>query len=302
VQVLTLLTFLLLGTVLNQTKIIGDKGTSILNKSIIYFFIPLITLSNIIELNLNIELIWLTISSILVFALCWLFFKGLNSSGFLSRVNSRTLILTCGISSTSFVGFPMFESFYGQEGLILGVFLSIGGTILVFNTLGMGLLMFYGEEKLKPLEFVHRIFTFFPFVVFLAALLLNILGFSFSPKTNYILQMLIAPFGALAMIAIGLQLEFRSFQKFRFEIYMGLAYKLILAPLLVLGIGLVFFSTDDLILRISVLGAAIGPMNAMAIMTAEKNLQPKLATTLPAIGIPLSIANLILFNSILNHI
>ncbi len=55
-------------------------------------------------------------------------------------------------------------------------------------------------------------------------------------------------------------------------------------------------AVDDLIAKVCLLGAAIGSMNAVSIVAAQMGLNPRLASLMPAISIPLSIPLLFLID------
>lgn len=50
-----------------------------------------------------------------------------------------------GISSIFFVGFFIFELFYGLEGFVYGFILSFSGIILVFNIAGVVIFFYFSS-------------------------------------------------------------------------------------------------------------------------------------------------------------
>jgi len=298
-RILFLLFVLLLGFTLRRLNIANKSHASFLNRLIIFFFIPLITLLNIPELELSKEMLWLTISPFFVFLFGWLFFFCMSKYLNLEKKTTQALILTGGISSTSFVGFPIFELLYGDLGLSYGVLLSMGGTILVFNTLGMGLLLRYVQNSYSLWGLIKGILTFIPFLIFALSLILNLTSLSLSHSMREVMSFLVSPFSVVALFAVGMQVELRSMKSLKVELLLGQFYKLVLAPILMFSIGLLFYEPDNLIFKIGVLGAGIGSMHAMSILTAEKNIKPELAIAMPAIGIPISVFTLFIIHFII---
>jgi len=296
VKAIFLLSAIVVGILLRQIGWVTEKRIGSLNRVLIFFFIPLLTIVNIPKLQLNLELIWLSISPFLVFIFGFMMFEILAKARNIKQETKQVLILTGGISSTSFVGFPIFEFLYGDLGLSYGILMSVGGTILVFNTLGIGLLFRYSDSTVSIGMLLKKILTFFPFVIFLISLLLNFYSFQFSPLVEDVLIVLAKPFSFLALLAIGMQIDFTSFRNNYFPLLCGQIYKLIMAPLIICLLGLLFFPMNSLVFKISILGAGIGSMNAISIMTAEKKLNPELAIAMPAIGIPLSFFTLFLIS------
>jgi len=297
----TLVACILAGVLLKRSGVLQSDDATAFNKLIIYFFIPVISLLHIPTMTLNSDLIWLSISPFIVFLAAFLFFGLFRSTSLISKESSAALTLTCGISSTSFVGFPIFEMLYGDQGLSYGIFLSLGGTILVFNTIGIGYLLMYSSKSTMSWSLMmEKFFSFFPFIVFVIALLCNVLEISFHSSATKILRQLASPFSVIALLAIGLQMELKTFTDYKFEILIGQLFKLVLAPLIIYLIVWVIFGRTDLLAKICVLGAGIGSMNAISILAAEKNVQPKLSILMPAIGIPLSVFSLFIIDNLLN--
>jgi len=299
-KIVFLLTCLVSGVLLKETGILKKENSSVLNKLVIYYFIPLISLLYIPSIEFTLDLLWLSLTPFMVFIFGMIFFGLYDKLTNLELKSKQALILTCGISSTSFVGFPIFEMLYGAEGLAYGVFLSLGGTILVFNTLGIGLLFTYTSQEVSVRELVFRILTFFPFKIFLLSVALNFFGIQLGSSIENIIELLIAPFATVALLSVGLQLEFRAIKKFTKEIALGQFYKLVLAPLLILVILKLVIGLDGLIANICILGAGIGSMNAMSIMAAENKIQPDLAVLMPVIGIPISFFTLLFMDNLLS--
>ena len=68
----------------------------------------------------------------------------------------------------------------------------------------------------------------------------------------------------------------------------GLAYKLIVGPLLILAVFVALFGLDSTPMRIAVFEAAMAPMIGGAIVAAQHKLDPELGALMLGIGIPLS--------------
>jgi len=301
-KIVFLFVCLLSGVLLKETSILKKEDSTVLNKLVIYYFIPLVSLLHLPSIVFSFDLLWLSITPFMVFIFGMIYFGLLDKVVHLGHKSKQALILTCGISSTSFVGFPIFELLYGAEGLAYGVFLSLGGTILVFNTLGIGLLFTYTSKKVSAKDLFHRIIMFFPFLIFLISIAFNLLGIRLGNSVENLLELLVAPFATVALLSVGLQLEFKAIKKFSKEIALGQFYKLILAPILILVILKLVIGLDGIVSNICILGAGIGSMNAMSIMTAENKIQPDLAVLMPAIGIPISFFTLIFMNNILGRL
>lgn len=284
---------------MKRTPYFNDDSASVLNRLIIYFFIPLIAIHQLPKIEFQFALIWLTLAPYILFGFSFLFFQVVDRMYAIDIDTKAALILTSGISSTSFVGFPIFELLYGPEGLAYGVFMSLGGTVLVFNTLGMSTLFYYTEGDTSIKVIAQKIFTFVPFMAFIIGIGLNVSGFVFPVIIDELLTKLVAPFSVIALLSIGMQINFNISKDLISALLLGQFFKLIVAPFLMFLLIWNCLEIKDTIGRVIVLGAAIGSMNAMSILTAEKGLNPKLAALMPAIGIPLSIPILFIIDLLL---
>lgn len=298
-NILLLICCIVAGVLLKKTPFFNDDSANVLNQLIIYFFIPLIAIYQVPKIEFQPSLIWLTLAPFIVFALSFCFFQLISKMFSLETDTKAVLILTSGISSTSFVGFPIFEILYGAEGLAYGVFMSLGGTILVFNTVGISTLLYYTSETNSIEAIIKKIFTFVPFIAFVFALLLNIFSINFPSIVDELLAKLVAPFSVIALLSIGMQLDFKISKKLFRELLLGLTFKLIIVPFILFLLVWHFLEMQNTVGKIIILGSAIGPMNAMSILSAQKGLHPKLAILMPAIGIPLSIPLLFIIDLLL---
>lgn len=271
-----------------------------LNRLLIYFFIPLIALYQIPKIEFDYTLLWLVLCPFIIFLASFSFFQLIGRLWPIEQKTKIALILTSGISSTSFVGFPIFEMLYGETGLAYGIVMSLGGTILVFNTLGVSTLLYHTENSVNFWDLLKKIVRFVPFVAFVIAMLFNLLNVVYPPLVNELLARLVAPFSVIALISIGMQVEFQLNRETINHLLLGQFFKLLLAPLIIYILVWQILEIHDIIGKVCILGAAIGSMNAMSILTAEKKLNPKLAILMPAVGIPVSIPLLLLLDQLLS--
>ena len=268
-----------------------------MNRLIIYFFIPAITLYHVPSMEFAPDLMWLTITPFIVYLVAILYIRSLRKIYALDRPTEGALIMTSGISSISFVGFPIFEILYGEEGLALGIVLSLAGTILVFNTIGIATGLRYASHSDSGRKNLGRqLLTFPPFIAFLLALCLNYFELSFTGAFHQLLQRLSGSFAVIALLAIGMQIDLRLDRQILNHIALGQFYKLILAPALIYVFLWHLVGVQNTVAKVCVLGSGIGSMNAISIVAAELGLNPRLAMAMPAISIPLSIPLLFLID------
>ena len=291
---------ILCGFLLRRTTKFDQRSAIVLNQLIIYFFIPILTLHHVPYIHFQFSLVWLSVTPFMVYLGSLIWVKALHKIWKLDRKSEGALIMSSGIGSTSFVGFPIFETLYGPEGLAYGLVLSLAGTIMVFNTFGVGTGIYYSGTSQDYQKFLKRLISFPPLIVFIFALIINFTGFLIPELVQNIIAKLAAPFSVLALLAIGMQIELKIDRRLLSQLCIGQGYKLLIAPLLIYLFMWQMLNQQDLVAKICILGAAIGSMNAVSIVAAQMGLNPRLASLMPAIGIPISIPFLLLIDYLLS--
>jgi malate permease and related proteins len=291
---------LLLGIILQRLKGFPKDAHLVLNAIIIYVCLPALTLLYTTEIHFERSQILPILMPYLLFGCSFIFFKILAPIAQLDHSTTGALTLTAGISSISFVGFPIFELLFGKEGLQMGVLMSQAGSFVVCGTLGIFTASYYSSSEVSAQKIVKDIFQFPPFLAFCIAVILNILGFHFPIIITDILQKIGSPFTFLALISIGLQISFKREDLQLKPLLYGLFYKLLLAPLLIFILYFLMLGEHSFIGKISVVGAALGSMNTATIIAINYGLNPKLATQMVSISIPLSFLNVGIWYWIVN--
>lgn len=293
VNVALLLVCLLTGVMLRQNRLLPADAHLTINQLLVTVFIPALTLLYIPGLHLTRQF-WLPVLvPWLVFLVGLLFFwlTGRSLRGTaraLDRPTLGSLQLTGGISSVSFVGFPLFELLYGKPGLAVGIVMSQAGTFGVAMTLGVALASWHTAKQPTVVQVLGNMLRFPPFPVFLLAMTANLAGYQHPTLVRDLLEKLTAPFSVLALLSVGMQLHWRVRPDERYHLLLGLSYKLLLAPLLVFALCRLWLGRTDYVAELCVLGSAIGPMNTAAILASRYGLNAPLASQMVGIGIPLS--------------
>ena len=263
VNIALLISCLLAGFLLGRSNMVEGDASKVLNQLIIYFFIPVLTLYHVPKIDFQVQLIWLTLTPFLIFLFSFLFFKIVGRFFELDQKTEGALIMTSGIGSTSFVGFPVFEMLYGQEGLSYGIVLSLAGTFLVFNTLGVSTGLYYSGRVSNLKVLLRNILRFPPAIAFIIALFINVLGIEYPESLDFLLLKLSAPFSVLALISIGMEVDFSVGRPLLKNLALGQGFKLLIAPLLIYVLLWHLLEMRGVLARVCILGAAIGSMNAV---------------------------------------
>ena len=286
---------LLLGMILQRLKGFPKEAYLVLNSFIIYVCLPALTLLYTTEINFERSQILPILMPYVLFGFAFIFFKIIAPILQFDRSTTGALTLTAGISSISFVGFPVFELLFGKEGLQMGVLMSQAGSFVVCGTLGIFTASYYSSSEVSAQKIVRDIFQFPPFLAFCMAIFLNILNFHFPIWGVDILQKMGSPFSILALTSIGLQISFKKEDLQLKPLMYGLLYKLLIAPMLIFVLYIVIMGEHSFLGKISVVGAALGSMNTATIIAINYGLNPKLASQMVGISIPFSFLNVVIW-------
>ncbi len=223
----------------------------------------------------------------LTFLLAWLLFGWLGPRLGWSRQRIGALILVCGLGNTAYMGYPLIEALYGKPGLALAVVADQLGAFPVLVSGGIVVASLYAGRKPEPLLILRRIVTFPAFIALLVGIAAGMRG-----GWPAWLDGVFAPIGGtltpLALFSVGLQFKFHPGARQFGAATLGLGWKLLIAPLLCWGVG-VLAGVGGLVLSVGVLQAAMAPMVSAAILADEYDLDPALANTVLGAGIVISL-------------
>ncbi|GAC1368239.1 MAG: AEC family transporter [Hymenobacter sp.] len=284
-----LLVCLGLGAGLRRWQLVPAGSHAVLNQVLVVVLLPALTFLHLAEARLDQRFLLPMLMPWLIFGVGWLFFAVVGRRLARPRGTVGALILTGGISSVSFVGFPIFELLYGKPGLEMGIVMSLAGSILISVTLGVVVGSWYGAAKPSWRGMVANVVRFPPFLAFVLAGVANAAGYHHPALVRGVLEKLSAPFPVIALLSVGLQMRLRVPQAHTRLLGLGLSYKLLLAPVLVWAVYRGLAQQHGPAVDLCILGAAIGPMNTAAVVADRYGLDPPLAAQMVGLGIPLSL-------------
>jgi predicted permease len=129
-----------------------------------------------------------------------------------------------------------------------------------------------------------------PFQAFVLALLL--MPFDYPPWLDELLKRLGATLVPLALVSVGYQLQLSQVRGKALALSVGLVFKLVFAPALILMLFGGLMRNDWQVLSVTVFEAAMGPMIGASIVAMDHELDPPLVTLMVGVGIPLSFLTL----------
>lgn len=294
--------FLILGLLLQRVRQFPTHIYKVLNKIVIYICLPAITLFHIPKIKWNNDLLFPIASGWITFLLAFVFFHFLGKRLGWSNKLIGCLILTAGLSNSSFLGYPIIEALFGKKGLETAVLVDQPGTFVVVSTLGVFVAAFYSKGSPDAFGIAKKILLFPPFLTFVFACLMNVFHYDFDENVQPLLLKTGSFVTPLALLSVGLQLTFdRKSRHWKF-LRLGLLYKLIFAPFIILVLYVFILKQHSEAIKITLMEMAMAPMITGAILASTYGLKPKLSSMMIGFGIPVSFLTLAIWYVVVSFI
>jgi len=110
--------------------------------------------------------------------------------------------------------------------------------------------------------------------------------------TVELLKRLGATLVPLALVSVGYQLRLSQFKGRTQALAIGLGFKLLIAPAIILALYSIAFGEVGSNLQVTVFESAMAPMIGASIVAIDHELDPPLLTLMVGVGIPLSFLTL----------
>lgn len=287
------------GILLRSVKELPVNAYQTLNGFVIYVSLPAVALFYIPKIQISTEVFfpvgvaWITfLGSVILFSAIGKWFSW-------PKRLIGCLILTAGLGNTSFVGFPVIEALYGEDGLRTAILLDQTGSFLVLSTFGIAVAAIYSKGKTDTKTIFKKIVLFPPFIAFVVACILNAFHLEFSETWQSLFHKIAMTVTPVALVSVGLQLKFEKRSSHWQFLGLGLLYKLILSPAIIYVLYIVIFGASGIVASVSVMEAAMAPMITAAVIASTNRLKPKLSSMMIGFGIPLSFLTLFFWYLIL---
>jgi predicted permease len=281
-----------LGIALRASGRLPGTAPAALNGFVVNVSLPALTLVTVHGLKLEPQLALSAFMPWLLFTFGAGFFWLMGRWLGLSRSTTGALMLTGSLANTSFVGLPMIEAWYGPQYLGVGIVIDQLGSYMVLSTLGIVLAGFSAARgaRFDAKALARKVFSFAPFVSLLVALAL--MQLSYPEWLLVLLRRLGGTLVPLALVSVGFQLRLSQLSGRLSVLALGLGFKLVLGPLLMLAVLAGLLGQRGPAIQVTVFEAAMGPMIGAAIVAMDHDLDPSLVTLMVGLGIPISFASL----------
>lgn len=282
---------LLLGMLIKQCKTFPVDTGKVLNLFVIYISLPALILLQIPKLDFSADLLvpalmpWamLLFSAVLILILARLLQW--------DRATTGCLLLLVPLGNTSFLGIPMVQAFFGDQAIAYALLYDQLGSFLALTSYGSLILALYGSGDQRPtmMTVVKKALVFPPFMALVLALSFKF--FSYPPLAVHLLTILAATLVPLVMIAVGFQMTLRLDKKVISPLSIGLAIKLIIAPLTAWLVCQTVGLQGEAV-EVAIFEAGMPPMVSAGALAISANLSPALTAALVGLGIIVSFATL----------
>ena len=274
------------GMLLRRFRRMPDNAPATLNSFIIHVSLPALTLLYIHELHISGDVVLIAAMPWLVFGLSAGFFLLVGRWLHLPRATVGALMLVGGLGNTSFFGVPMVEAFYGKTGIPVAILIDQLGSFFALSVLGITVAGIYSSGRPTVKEIAKRIVLFPPFIALIVALLL--IPVNYAEWFTVILKRLSDTLAPLALMSVGMQLRMGHIAEHKRNLALGLAFKLLLAPLAIYLLYVELIGAHGPAIQVTMFEAAMPPMIAAAIVANQHELDPPLVNLMVAVGIILS--------------
>ena len=287
---LLLVVCFILGLVLRLGGIVDERGPTVLNAVIIHMSLPALAILYAHSLPLGVELLLPAGMAWIVFGVGYAIFFAIGKLLDLDEKTVACLTLCAALGNTSFVGLPMIEAFYGPDFLGVGMLCDMAGTFMALAIPGIIIASRVSGQGVGGVKLAKKVLLFPPFLALVLGFALQVV--EYPVWFEEMLSRLGSTLTPLALLSVGMTLRFRDIRGNSRGLAIGIGYKMFLAPALILFLYMGVLGREDMITRVTVFEAAMGPMITGGIIAMTYGLRPRLAASLLGVGISLSFLTL----------
>jgi len=266
---------------------------------VIYFSLPALALVKIRELEFNEVVFNIILIAYLTMFVATVVSYFIGKALKLERKILATFMVVSIFGNTSFVGFSYVESLYSSKELVYPLVYDQIGSFLALLTIGMVLIAWGSQkEQRTTLKQKFKMLLTPPLQAIIFAVLLH--GVVFPDFVEGILIKLEYTLIPLVTMIVGMKLEIKAFKNFFKESMVALFIKMILVPLIMLGLLYPFFDFDATWMRVTFIEIAMPPMTMATVLAIRGGLNKDLAINTLGLGILFSFLVIPTWNFILS--
>jgi predicted permease len=288
---LLILAYLGIGLCLRRLRGMPGNTAEVLNAYALNVALPAVILSNVPLLTFSSALLIPAITPWLLMLLVVPLVILLGRLLHWPREVVGALLIVLPLGNTSYLGFPLVQSFFGTAGMPYAMVYDQLGSFLALASYAVVIAAFYSPQVKAPSAraIITRIISFPPFLALLGGLALR--GTTLPPLVEQLVATVAATLVPLVMIAVGFQISIRLARSERLTLAVALGIKLVLMPLCTFLLWKAL-GQRGLATQIAVFQAAMPPMISAGTIAIMAGLAPRLVAGLIGIGILLSLVTL----------
>ena len=297
---LLILAYLGIGLCLRRVRGMPENTAVALNAFALNVALPAVILSNVPLLTFSSALLIPTITPWLLMLLVVPLVIVLGRLLHWPREVVGALLIVLPLGNTSYLGFPLVQSFFGAAGMPYAMVYDQLGSFLALSSYAVVIAALYSPQVDTPSAgaIARRILSFPPFLALLAGLALR--GVTLPPLAGQLITSIAATLVPLVMVAVGFQISIRLARSERLTLAIALGIKLLLMPLCTYLLWHAW-GQRGLATQVAVFQAAMPPMISAGTIAIMAGLAPRLVTGLIGIGILISLASLPTLYWLLSH-
>ncbi|ABC35961.1 membrane transport family protein [Burkholderia thailandensis E254] len=297
-SLILVLACLVAGAALARSKRLPANFPASLNYFVIQISLPALVLQHLHKIAFGADMLWLLATPAIVFAATAVLALAAGALLRLDKATVGCLTLVCGTSNTSIVGVPVVQALIGSAAV--GHALVIDqANFIVMCTAGLVAADLYAGSATSWRGVARQLAGYRPIQAMALALLLR--PVPFPPAVEDVLTALGATLTPIAMISVGASFSVRHARDAARNFLVGIGFKLLAVPAIVLACGLYVFSQRGVPLTVALVQATMPPMIIAGLIAIDKKLDPPLAGALMTLGVPASIAAAWLWRGVLPY-
>ena len=274
------------GYIIQRLNIFSKEAATILNQFAIYISLPAMILLQVPKLTFSIEslipiiIAWsvMIISAVLILIISKFFSFSKEITG--------SLMLVSILTNSSFLGIPIINAYMGESALPYILVYDQLGTFIAFSIYGTFIVSFYTSKKEINFKiFTLKVLTSPPLIALVIALLL--MGVEFHPVISKVLSSFANTIVPIALVAVGLQLQFKLPREDLKPFSVALFIKLLIAPIIAIIICKIFDWNNQASI-VSIMEAGMAPMITAGAIASMAGLAPRLSSAIVGYGILIS--------------
>ncbi len=279
-----ILTYLLIGVLLRRVPAFPENTGQALNLYVLYVALPALILGALPGNEISAD--WLVPMITPWFLLVCVVAAILAVSRWRRwpRDVTGALLVVVPLGNTSYLGIPMVDIFFGDEGMPYAVVYDQVGSVLALAVVAPALAALYSGDSARPRvgEALKKILLFPAFIAFIVALLIS--DNTLPPLIATLIENLTATLIPVVMVAVGFQLTLRFSRRELEPLLFALATILLAMPLLAAGLW-ALSGQQGLAVTVSIFEAGMPAMVSGGAVAIMYGLAPRLVSGIIGLSI-----------------